>query len=818
MHAQIFRIGCLMFLLLRLHPVIAQVEEEDAKQYKELVEMASMKDFREDWVPTLLSSSGLPIYNLSQFNGYIFNWHPRGQLSNSSSYIDGINWKSKIGAWDAFNTYAGLYKAFHPINMASDFEYSKLGFGDHGSVRYLTANTQFLKKSLIVASRVSNSSFIYEGQMQLNSGPLKKHQWSYQLNVVFQYAPAASIPNGFKNLSGIAFSVDKQLKWNQSVGMTIWWDRVAQGKISPSVKEAFELSAQRNYNPSWGWYKGKPFYPNQKSGDVPITYFRYEKKWRDKIKFQLQFGVAIGVQKKSQIDWTKTLDPRPDYYKYLPSYSKDSLLQIQLMDWFSANPQALQMNFDRLETINQSNPSHQSFYMINTQIAKVHLLRLSMIWQYQFGLDWSWQFGLHVAKDKIRNFNRIEHLLGGDYFLNYNGWVDDNGSANNFQNEIRQPDQKIKAGQVWGSDFALQNMQLQSWAQLSKQTAHYEFSIALKLEDNRFGRIGYNQNGLFPKVSLGNSSVLSFPAQGIKAQFLYKFSGRLYARSILFYQSNAPSASNIYLDPAVHPYTASYILPELHKGGDFALFYRGVYSKISASFFWQTIQNLSEKRLFYHDQYFAFVYGMLGQMVAVHKGVELGIETQFSGPLQLSAVSSFGHYYITNNPLYEIRLVNDLYKVASGALQLKGLPASVHPQSVQAISLQYQPSYTSRIAITGVYSMRRSIDYNYFRRSFLLKSKINNVANWDLIQAENFLPNQWVFNAYVSKQYLIGEKNKKQLRLSASFRNILNTLIPLFVFEQARFDYTGLRLEKFPLKYLYDQGLTYALSVQFQIQ
>ena len=814
-----FRIICFLIFQFSLQDVIAQVEEEDAKQNREWSAISSLKEDRADWVPTLLTAASLPIYTLSQFNGYVFSWIPRGQASNSSSYIDGINWQSKIGAWDALNTYSGLYKAFHAIDIASNFEYSKLGFGDHGSVHYLTANTQYLKKSLTVASRFSNSTFIYEGTMQLNSGPIKRQRWSYQLNIAFQYAPAGTIPNGFKNLTGVAYTADKHFKSNQSMGLTIWWDQVAQGKISPAVKEVFDLSAQRNYNPNWGWYNGKPFYASQKTGDVPVAYFRYEKKWGDRMAFQLQIGLAFGTQKKSQMDWAKTLDPRPDYYKYLPSYAKDSMLQIQLKNWFTSNPQALQINFDQLQNINQSSATHQSFYIINAQIAKVNLQRLSLRWQYQFPMDWSGQMGLHVAKDVIRNYNRIEDLLGGAYFLNYNSWVDDNGSANNFQNEIRQPNQKIKAGQVWGSDFSMQNTHLQSWTQISKQTAHYEFSLALQLENNRFNRIGYNQNGLFPNISLGNSSVLSFPAEGIKAHFLYKFSGRIYARSILFYQSIAPNASSIYLDPSLHPFTASFILPEIHKGVDFTLFYRGVYSKINASIFWQTNQNLTEKRLFYHDQYQAFVYGMLGQMQTIHKGFELGMETQFSGPLQLSAVSSFGHYAIVNNPLFEIRLVNDLYKVASGSLQLKGLPAYAHPQAVQAFSIQYQPSYSTRVAIAGVYSMKRSIEYNFFRRSYLLKTKINDASKWELIQAENYLPDQWVFNAYMSKQFLIGGKNKKQqIRFSASIRNILNTLIPIFSFEQARFDYTGLRLDKFPLKYMYDQGTTYALGVQMQIQ
>ena len=805
-------------ILLYLHqPILAQ--EEEAKENIGLQNRETLIEFSANWVPSLLSASSLPIYNLSQFNGFVFSWVPRGQSSNRGSYIDGINWQSKIGAWDSFNSYAALYKAFHSIDMVSNFEYSKLGFGNPGSVNYLTGNTRFLKKAVTVATRFSNSSFVYEGQLQLNSGPLKKQRWSYQFNAVFQQAPMGLIPNGFKKLTGIAFSMDKQLKLEQSIGMTIWWDHVAQGKMAPSVQEAFDLSLQRNYNPSWGWYKGKPLYPNQKSGDAPVTYFRYEKKWREKAILHMQMGFAVGVQKKYQMDWTKTLDPRPDYYKYLPSYSKDSSLRKKLLNWFASNPQALQIDFDHLEKINQSNATHQSFYIINTKVAKVQLLRLSMRLQYQFPLEWSGQIGLHAAKDVIRNYNVIENLLGGNYFLNYNGWVDDNGSTSNFQNEIRRPDQKIKAGQTWGGDYALQNTQLQLWGQLHKQMAKYEFGFSLKFEDNRFNRTGYNQNGLFPRQSLGASSLLSFPSYGLKAQYLYKFSGRFYAKTILFQQANAPNASDIYLDPAVHPNTASFILPALHRGIDLALFYRGVYTKMNAAIFWQSIENANEKNLFYHDHFFAFVYGMLGQMKTIHKGVELGMDTQFGGPLQVSAVSSFGSYLIANNPLYEIRLANDLYKVESGVLQLQGLPASSNPQWVQAISIQYQPDYSSRISITGVYSMKRSIDYNYFRRSMLLKNQINNEAHWNLIQSENYLPNQWVFNVFMSKQYMFSIKNnKQQIRFSASIRNVLNTLIPLFSFEQSRFDYTAFRLEKFPLKYMYDQGTTFAIGAQLQIQ
>ena len=61
-------------------------------------------------------------------------------------------------------------------------------------------------------------------------------------------------------------------------------------------------------------------------------------------------------------------------------------------------------------------------------------------------------------------------------------------------------------------------------------------------------------------------------------------------------------------------------------------------------------------------------------------------------------------------------------------------------------------------------------------------------------------------------------KQKIPIYCNFNFKNLLGTLIPVLVFEQSRFDYINLNPNKFPLKYLYDQGLTYAVGIQLQIQ
>jgi hypothetical protein len=333
-----------------------------------------------------------------------------------------------------------------------------------------------------------------------------------------------------------------------------------------------------------------------------------------------------------------------------------------------------------------------------------------------------------------------------------------------------------------------------------------------------FQRNGFNKNGLFTVNSLGSSSLYFFPSVGFKGQILYKFSGRIYVRSLFFNQQYAPDASALFLDPALHSFKTPFLLPIIKKGLDLTVYYRGVDTKITVSAYLQGSTNELEKKLFYHDRYNSFVYGIVGQKESIFQGVESSIETNLFSLIQIGISCNIGHYFITNNPLYEIVLSNDLFKVESGLLRLKNLPATTSPEVTQAISMQFQPTYSSRISITGIYSAKRAISYDYFRRSSHVLDPGFSIANNSLFNVP-FLPDQFVMNAAISKSFNI-KKGKQSLPIycNFSFKNLFNTLIPVIVYEQSRFDYINLNPDKFPLKYLYDQGITYAFGIQLQIQ
>jgi hypothetical protein len=788
-------------------------------------ETQSSIDFHENaiadtgyWIPTLLSAGHSVVYQLSSFSGYPFGWIPRGQQDRTATYINGVNWNSKNAGWNSSMTYAGAFKLFRQEEFSEQYRYTQKGVALQSGVNYFSSSAIPYRKSIQFGNRFTNNFQVNESFINHSSGKLKRN-WYVHSVMVIQNSTYGVLPIGYKKLNVFAISIDKIIKQDQKIGISFWRNQSSQGRQSPAVKEAFLLSGNNNYNPNWGWLSGAAIYPSTKENNVPVTMLYYDRQWNDSKFFNINLGYAWGVQKKSQLDWTQTKDPRPDYYKYLPSYGKDSLLQKSWTNWLLINPSKLQVNFDEIERINKSSPNGRAYYIINTGVVKSNLFRAGLNYRQNYHAFWSWDMHVNIAIDKSHYYNQLRDLLGAKFYYNYNSWINDDGATNSFENDISNPNQKVQEGDIWGPNYSITNWSSSLSAQLKFQKANFESSLSILGINDQFFRQGFNKNGLFTSRSYGPSAILNFNALGIKYAYLYKFSGRFYGSASFYKMPESINAQAIYIDPNIQDQLASFIQPASKQGIDFSLIYHGVPEKIQLNFYWQKNAGQYGHVLFYHDYYNAFVYGFYGQMETSFKGIEFSFETDLFSLIQLQATSTFGKYQVLNNPIYEIKLLNDLYKVESGILKIKGLPASTSPETVQAISLRFQPSYSVQIGLTAVYEMNRFVDYDYFRRSANLLSQLKEKKLHQTVLQVSKLPSQFVLNAFFAKSFNFNLPNSiLQIRSSLNVRNCLNETIPVLSFEQTRFDYLKYNINKFPIKYLYDQGLVFALGIQFQIQ
>lgn len=797
-----------MFVKTELH------SQENKEDYD--LEKLEQTANRHEWTPTLLTANSSALSNMVMYNGRVFSWTNRGS-QNGITVIDGIAWNSTLKKWSPSDLYAGLQSELHNNGLAVNGTFSEFGYLQNSSIHYVTTAVPEGKKSFLVASGFSNSIYTNQFRLHYNSGVVYNN-WRSSSGLVIQQSPSGFIANGYKKSIGLVISLEKQFSANEKIGVTLIWNVGDQSKAATTVNETYSLSGQRTYNPNWGWRHQALYFPNTKQTNAPLFNFRYQKEWNENTFIKISNALVIGRQSQSSLEWTKSADPRPDYYRYLPSYISDSAMRNKLIDWYTQHPEQLQINFDRLEKTNQSSVDNRSFYIVNQQNSDLLILHGAVIFSHTIRSNLNFRAGLDYAFDRIHYTSTIKDLLGGKYYYNYNSWINDDGTETSFQNDILQPDRKIKAGEQWGDNYTIRAIQARPWIQINKTGPFLEAGFAMGYGVQGLQRIGYNANGLFPNSSKGESNLLLYPSWDMKGQLLFKLSGRAYFRSILHAQWIVPLPASIYINQEVNAIANPYLLTEFHEGADIGFYYRAPAFKATISAFWISILNKTEQKMFYHDGYAAFVYGLVGRLNTINNGIESAIETDLWERIQLSVVSTYEMNLFSNNPQYQLLLVNNLNNIESGQLHLKNLPISNSPVLVNAIAIQYPFMYNLRLGCTLVYAQQRQVSIDFFRRSDAVKNRID-AYSWNSLVSPILLPDKTVVNVFISKTFQFKNANKQyRWTTSLSIRNALDAFIPIIAYEQSRFDYVHFNSNKYAVKYLLDQGVAYALHLQLQIQ
>lgn len=792
-----------------------QIANENIVQEEEVYAPSTV-----DWVPSMLNATVNPLYNFVTFNGRIFSWNLRGETQNAK-IVDGINWHSNIRQWSGDRLFTSISNVFKRNELLLNGSHSKNGYWAFPSLTLLSTENNQEKKSITIANSFSatqQTNNLKTVTVIYRSGEMR-NQIKLSAALKLEDAPFGVLPNGYKQALNMFLSIDKKLNHLSSIGVSLFWNIGDQGRAATTTNEVLALSQQRAYSPNWGWYQQKVFFPSTRQTNTPIITLRYQKRWNERSTLIVNNGIVLGKESNSNLEWTRAADPRPDYYKYLPSFIADTVLGNQLREWYLQHPESLQINFDRLAHINKSSVGGRSFYVVNQENNALFMMHGNVQFSNNLKPTLNFQIGIHYAWDQIHFYNTMKDLLGGNFFYNYNGWMNDDSLALSFQQDVLYPNKKIKQDEKWGADYLMRSFQTRPWIQMQKLGPKVEASIAVGYSVDGLVRVGYNQNGLFAN-SIGNSGFHYFSNADAKSQVIYKINGRIYCRTILFAQWLAPKHLSVYLDPEINIATSPYAMQAQRYGADFSVFYRSPNLKSTISWFRNLHNHVAENRMFYHDAYALFVYGSIGNMQSANTGIEFSLETSLFQNLKLNYATTYNSSYYLQNANYQYVDINNLQVKESGWLQIKNLPSSNSPKIVNAISLIYQPVFGYTLGLTAIHANERSVSPSLFRRSDWVKNKVDPIT-WGQIRQVELLADQFAINAFASIFFQTKIVNTSRLyrwNMSVSARNILNIVIPVIAYEQTRFDYLRFNKNKFPLKYLMDAGTSVSLRIQLQIQ
>jgi hypothetical protein len=144
--------------------------------------------------------------------------------------------------------------------------------------------------------------------------------WSFAFSTIGRYAEEGVVPGTFYRSWGYFLTAEKIINDESTIMITGFGAPTQRGQSSATFEEVYKLTGDNLYNPNWGYQEGKKRNSRVVGSFDPSFILNWE--WKPDISTTLRTGIAVKMTNysSSALNWYNAADPRPDYYRYLPSY------------------------------------------------------------------------------------------------------------------------------------------------------------------------------------------------------------------------------------------------------------------------------------------------------------------------------------------------------------------------------------------------------------------------------------------------------------------------------------------------------------------
>lgn len=786
-------------------------------------------------------------YNFSatrfRLRGYDQNWQ--------TGYVNGFEMNDAMRGRFNFSMFGGMTStAFR--NRATEIGQAAApyGFGSIGGSNNVTTYASEYAPGWKGNLSYTNSNYMLRALLSYASG-VNKHGWAFSASVIGRYAPEGVIEGTFYNSVGYFFSVQKIFNDKHSLNLSTWGAPTQRATNAAATQEAYDLAGSNLYNPSWGYLDGKKKSSRIVESFDPSVMLNWI--WKPKMGTKLNTGLAFRSNNysSSALNWYQAADPRPDYYRKLPSYfaptadpvTEAELYQQQLeqqqfvADWWSGDKAHRQIDWNSIYQTNLLNRNQydrdpelvgQSTYILENRHSNFNSYMLNSYLDHRLSDIMTFQGGLSVNFTDAHYYKTIRDLLGGEYWRDIDNFSERDfaGDVNIMQNDLDNPNRKVYKGDTFGYDYYIRNITSHIWAQNQIVTRHWNVNYGVEFSTVSFWRDGKMRNGRAPggfdengnalPMSKGKGKTHNFFNYGVKAAATYKIDGRNYISAHVGYGTRAPLPNDAYVSPRTKDTPVGNLKNEKYFSAD--LSYTWNYKSLRGSItgFYTRMWDGMKRTGFYDYDLNSFMnYSMTG-MDSEYKGVELGIKYNILSNLSITAAGTIADYRYKNNPWgvrsYENGSQEDVVK----KVFLKNYHIGGTPQQVVSFAANYnikqwffevnaqwfgdayfELSPTRHEEMPGLWKFCFSEEEYEQRRA--------EITHQDKLNCE------WVMNLSVGK---VIYTKFGSVNINLSVNNLLNNKnIQTGGWQEGKFDYTNYNVDKFPNKIWYAQGLRVFLNL-----
>ncbi|RME93972.1 MAG: TonB-dependent receptor, partial [Bacteroidetes bacterium] len=462
-----------------------------------------------------------------------------------------------------WNNWGGLNDVMRLRTNTIGLGASTFAFGGIGGASIIDTRAGSQRKQLRLSYALSNRTYRNRLMFNYNTGRLPSG-WAVSLSGSRRWADEGYVEGTFYDAWSYFLSVDRELGRKAVLNLTAFGAPVRRGKISGATQEIYDLAGTNFYNANWGFQNGKKRNARVQDVHQPVAMLRLDWDLNDKLKWMTTAGVKTGRTGNTALDWYNGADPRPQYYRYLPSWFADSEQAERIAALWATDPTVSQIDWNRLyqtnynsfETIENANGIEgntvsglRSQYIIEDRRSDVTMGAFNTVIEAFLTDRITVQGGLTYSQQKTENFKTIDDLLGGDFYLNVDRFAEFDSSGIFVENNLEVPNQILREGDRWGYDYDYHIRQGTAWAQFNLNLPKVDAFASVSGGQTIFWRHGNVANGKFPENSAGESARSNFSEYAVKGGLTYKIDGRNYLLVNAAVQSRAPYVRDAFRSP-----------------------------------------------------------------------------------------------------------------------------------------------------------------------------------------------------------------------------------------------------------------------------
>lgn len=780
-------------------------------------------------VATLTGANDNPFYQAASFGWSIMRFRVRGYNSEyTNTYINGVNFNDAARGRFNYSMLGGLNQAFKSKSIGLGLEVNNFAFGGVGGANNINTLARDYAPGLRGSLAYTNGNYRWRGMVTYSTG-LMPNGWALTLSAVGRYADEGVIPGSFYKSWGYFLSVSKDLNASHTLSLVTFGAPTRRASNSATYKEAYELAGSNLYNSNWGWQQGKKRNARTVEAFDPTVILNWL--WKPKMGTTLNTGVSFhkSYYSSSALNWHNAADPRPDYYRYLPSYYTDEATRALYYDnWTMGGDSYRQINWDKLYQTNylnntiadQTGVENGSTYIIEKRHSNQASWTLSSNLNTRLSEQLTLQAGYDANYTRSSYYKTIDDLLGGRYWLDVDNYSERDfpGDHNTPQNDLRNPNRKVGVDDRFGYDYNINQYSSSLWVQNVWNFARWDVSYSATGSYTTYQRDGNMQNGRAPEHSYGKGARHNFWNWGLKGSIDYKLDGHNTFVAHAYYGTKAPLSYNAYVSPRVKDDVIAHLKSERIASADvgYSWNFRTLRGVVTA--FYTDMQKGTERTSFYDDLNSTFMNYALTDVHKVFKGVELGLSWKMTDRVTFNAAMNLARYQYKNRPTGTRSFENGSEADITKTVYLKNFYVSGTPQECYTIGFNYAAPHMWFFEVNGSWMNRSYIELSPVRHESIddlwkiadsqeaLQNKINEITRQDKLNEA------LVINMSIGKVIYLSRSSSLNINLNLS--NLLdNKNIQTGGYQQGRFDYKNYDMSKYPNKYYYAQGFKMYLNL-----